>query len=121
MTSRDFCYWLQGFFELASPIAINSDQLKTIKNHLKLVEVHEGFTSGTFPALLNILLSFNEDVEELSPSQTTIITGNLASYFKHVIDPQLDGGNAKTSEKYQNIHDEGFSHLKPSKTTVYRC
>lgn len=43
MTSKDFCYWLQGFFELSSgtPHALTPEQVQTIKNHLKLVFLHE--------------------------------------------------------------------------------
>lgn len=41
MSHRDFCYWLQGFFELQdnseSPATLTQYQIETIKNHLKLV------------------------------------------------------------------------------------
>ena len=47
MTSRDFCYWLQGFFEISE---LNNDPKKTeltleqvecIKKHLNMVFYHE--------------------------------------------------------------------------------
>ena len=59
MTSRDFCYWLQGFFEIAElgrksipdpkysgssftpAIEINPEQLQEIRRHLRMVFVHE--------------------------------------------------------------------------------
>jgi len=44
MNSRDFCFWLQGFFELREPGGFNqitSDQAKLIQDHLALVFVHE--------------------------------------------------------------------------------
>ena len=42
MTSKDFCYFLQGFFELSeSNQALTVEQIKTIKNHLKLVFLYE--------------------------------------------------------------------------------
>lgn len=42
MTSRDFCFWLQGFFELqGTNQAITPEQVQIIKNHLKLVFIHE--------------------------------------------------------------------------------
>ena len=41
MTSRDFCYWLQGFFEVTDPAAINNEQTDMIKRHLNLVFKHE--------------------------------------------------------------------------------
>jgi hypothetical protein len=42
MTSKDFAYWLQGFFELSDANApLTEKQVQTIKNHLKLVFLHE--------------------------------------------------------------------------------
>jgi len=39
MKSRDFCYWLQGFFEISNTKIeeLNEEQLSMIKEHLKLV------------------------------------------------------------------------------------
>lgn len=47
MTSRDFCYWLQGYFEIlgAAPDDIVGNlcekRVETIKNHLAMVFKHE--------------------------------------------------------------------------------
>lgn len=41
MTSRDFAFWLQGFFEIASPDRITYEQTEMIKRHLALVFIHE--------------------------------------------------------------------------------
>lgn len=47
MTSRDFCYWLQGFFEIPSggyghsSIRISAEEVKVIKRHLAMVFKHE--------------------------------------------------------------------------------
>jgi hypothetical protein len=46
MKARDFCYWLQGFFELngigdSLNESLNADQIKAIRNHLNLVFLHE--------------------------------------------------------------------------------
>lgn len=45
MTSRDFCFWLQGFFEIgdsgATCQSLNADQITTIRRHLALVFKHE--------------------------------------------------------------------------------
>lgn len=42
MTSRDFCYWLQGYFELDGNIGeIGPETTKKIKNHLAMVFKHE--------------------------------------------------------------------------------
>lgn len=45
MTSRDFCYWLQGWFELNSTIdhreGASKETLAMIERHLALVFKHE--------------------------------------------------------------------------------
>lgn len=41
MYSQDFCYWLQGYFEISGAKEINEDQIEIIKNHLNLVFKHE--------------------------------------------------------------------------------
>jgi len=41
MTSRDFAFWLQGFFEVADPVDITITQTEMIKSHLALVFKHE--------------------------------------------------------------------------------
>ena len=51
MTSRDFCYWLQGFFEIAhsgpvppepqSRYNLRDYQIEMIRNHLAMVFKHE--------------------------------------------------------------------------------
>lgn len=41
MKSRDFAYWLQGYFELAPAGPLSAEQAECIKRHLALVFVHE--------------------------------------------------------------------------------
>lgn len=46
MTSRDFCYWLQGYFEVAErggsrPEALSPSQVEAVKAHLAMVFKHE--------------------------------------------------------------------------------
>lgn len=41
MTTRDFCYWLQGFFEVSDTKDINAKQTEIIQRHLNLVFVHD--------------------------------------------------------------------------------
>ncbi len=51
MTSRDFCYWLQGYFEINAAkfdnsrsfpdAALNDNQINNIRKHLDLVFKHE--------------------------------------------------------------------------------
>ena len=41
MTSKDFAFWLQGFFELSETDELTPRQTEIIKNHLKLVFYYE--------------------------------------------------------------------------------
>lgn len=37
MTPENFCYWLQGLFELTDSDTLSTQQIQIIKNHLQLV------------------------------------------------------------------------------------
>lgn len=37
MTAIEFCYWLRGHLELASPTVLNEQQLTIVNDHLDLV------------------------------------------------------------------------------------
>lgn len=43
MTSRDFAYWLQGFFEVSgtNALTMNAEQVAIVKQHLNMVFAHE--------------------------------------------------------------------------------
>lgn len=41
MTSRDFVFWLQGFFEISGSKEITAEQAVIIRNHLNMVFRHE--------------------------------------------------------------------------------
>jgi hypothetical protein len=41
MTSRDFVYWLQGYFEISNATTIGEGETEVIKRHLNLVFKHE--------------------------------------------------------------------------------
>ena len=51
MTSREFCYWLQGFFEIRGELqdgrGLDEKQVAIIKKHLDMVFVHE--IDGSYP------------------------------------------------------------------------
>lgn len=63
MTARDFCFWLQGMFELADADqnkkqlaeSLSAQQVQTIKNHLSMVFKHEIDPSMGSPAHQQVL------------------------------------------------------------------
>ncbi|UTU07818.1 hypothetical protein CcrC1_gp132 [Caulobacter phage C1] len=59
MKSRDFCYWLQGLFELQNPVVINETQTRLIKAHLNMVFTHE--IDPSFPAAQQAALNADHE------------------------------------------------------------
>ena len=41
MKTTEFCYWLQGMFELNNPVTLNEQQTQIIKQHLAMVFIHD--------------------------------------------------------------------------------
>lgn len=43
MTARDFCYWLQGYFEVTGDRydELSPDRVEVVKKHLALVFAHD--------------------------------------------------------------------------------
>lgn len=56
MTARDFCYWLQGFFELSGgKPTLTAEQADLIRRHLSLVFAHDIDPKAGGPAVQNAL------------------------------------------------------------------
>lgn len=63
MQSRDFAFWLQGFFEISQPEIIGKKETEMIKNHLALVFKHEidpSMGDETHQQILNEIHSNNK-------------------------------------------------------------
>lgn len=41
MKATEFCYWLQGMFELANPATLDAEQTDLIKRHLAMAFLHD--------------------------------------------------------------------------------
>lgn len=41
MTTRDFVYWLQGYFEISDTKTMTEREIGVVKNHLNLVFKHD--------------------------------------------------------------------------------
>lgn len=52
MNAQEFCYWLQGFFELSDTCSLSPKQVEMIRKHLSLVfiDVTSGDREGPFAA-----------------------------------------------------------------------
>ena len=71
MTSRDFCYWLQGIFEVANPTTLNETQVKQIKDHLNLVFYHEIDPNTYKPENQNTAQAIHDGVKLVSVPMET--------------------------------------------------
>lgn len=86
MTNKEFCYWLQGYFELDGSIeSLSEAQLIIIKNHINLVKAND--------KILGEFTSWLEGAIDISESPTTrakltkLAQSKLSSVFEHTIDP----------------------------------
>jgi hypothetical protein len=61
MTPENFCYWLQGFFELENPAALSVQQVQQIKDHLQLVFRKETPT----------YISVDEEIRKMKAAKTS--------------------------------------------------
>jgi len=100
MLNKEFCYWLQGFFEIGgrpSWRALQPFQVIIIQNHLALTKEVEGLTPGGFCVWLEMALR----TQKIDQHLTTDIRGNLNAVFQHDIDNTYPGDPARL----QAIHD----------------
>jgi hypothetical protein len=104
MTSRDFCYWLQGFMELREGGPISSAQADMIRRHLALVFIHE--IDPSFPAAQQEALS-----EAHAPPLPTSPEEAKPTKKKHPIE------TLKGSKASQPI----IGGVSPDEQTLYRC
>lgn len=74
MTSRDFCFWLQGHFEISGAAKLDETQTATVKRHLSMVFKHEIDPSLPDPT---------GELQAIHDGPTPHIPHNL---------PRLDGG-----------------------------
>jgi len=83
MTARDFCYWLQGYFELTGFDTLNEVQVKQVKAHLGMVFRHEIDPSFGPPVVVAELTKIHESSKAPSLSDIVGVLG------------KSDGGGAK--------------------------
>jgi hypothetical protein len=99
MTNQEFCYWLQGFFELrAENDALTATQVECIRRHTDLVKESLGKPG---PAVLAIraLLPYAERSDDITRAVQSI----LSDVFEHVIDPQA----GEASPHLSHVHNPG--------------
>lgn len=106
MNAVEFCYWLQGYFELReSDRPLSDKQIKIIAVHLRMVDLHDksdGRSRQFCQYLSNAVSAFGE--VQLSASQTQQVRKLLSEVFVHEIDPSYPSDEI---EELQKIHNGG--------------
>lgn len=106
MKAVEFCYWLQGLFELADPMIITSKQEACVRAHLDLVKRVEPDHDNLFVAWLDGVVDTKIDGHMLTERDTAKIKRHLAQQFQHAIDPSYQGDKADL----QSTHDGAYAH-----------
>lgn len=75
MTSRDFCYWLQGVFEVGEVKALDERQTDLVRRHLALVFAHEIDPSAGGPAEQATLNAIHQGLKDQKKSEPPKIGG----------------------------------------------
>lgn len=90
MKARDFCYWLQGAFEVHGTLEFSPDQMQAIKNHLNMVFKHEIDPSN----------GSEEHNKELNQIHTQPAPGSASGQWPH---PYVGGTQAKPILDYTTV------------------
>jgi hypothetical protein len=78
MTSRDFCFWLQGYFECGVPVRLSERETEMVKRHLALVFKHE--IDPSMPDPTGILQATHDGKESPLNWPTDGTAGNPVTY-----------------------------------------
>lgn len=120
MKAVEFCYWLQGLFEICDadgdfcPDSFGFGATKCIKAHLALVAQVDPLHRNAFVLWLDMHM---KERELVGPDDVRVIRETLAAQFKHDIDPSY-AGDAK---KLQQIHDGPKIGGVGPDGQLYRC
>jgi len=99
MTPENFCYWLQGVFEVSNPQEMNKTQLDVIKEHLQLV-----FTKVTTHFVCDVNIDRDkilQDVKTLTKEEIDNLINK--KYLKEIENtPYCKSGNI-AYESYDSI------------------
>lgn len=87
MKAIEFCYWLQGLFEIHDVAELNAKQVNLINKHLEMVFVHEKEQSKHLDFCKNLsgYIKFS-NMTILNMSVTNRVKNALNDLFEHVIE-----------------------------------
>lgn len=122
MQARDFCFWLQGYFELTGATnGLDANQTTTVRSHLALVFAHDkqaGTLAGEFCAGLKGHFEMNPEQTTLNNLKLCTMREALGKVFQHEIDPTM--GSKAHQTKLNDIHTPARPPLRPGEILM-RC
>jgi len=120
MTPRDFCYWLQGYFELSGKDLkeLNDEQIGIISSHLQMVFAYNTDPKGEGTDFCYIMLGYLQ-INRKRKFDVKYIQSELNKCFKHEIDPIY--GDESMQNQLNDIHP--VQHIVDGKLqdTLMRC
>ncbi len=102
MTNQDFCYWLQGYFEISREPNLTKDKILIIQAALKSITEPFGYFTQWLSKVISFLATVNYKQELLIYFLPDIIS-ELNAIFIHVIDTSYD--MSISLEEAKRIHD----------------
>lgn len=82
MNNFNFCYWLQGYFELSESNSVPKETVSVIQEHLAIVQPKNGVFCSWLEGYLDMV-----GVDAWSEEVTKKIRAKLSNEFLTLIDP----------------------------------
>lgn len=76
MKATEFCFWLQGLFELTDTKSLNEDQTEKIRRHLNLVFLHDIDPKAGDQSVQDMLNQIHSGKPPLKPGGGGVIPGS---------------------------------------------
>jgi hypothetical protein len=105
VTAQEFCYWLQGYYELSGSELLTKKQAVIIKAHLDMVALHEKGDGRSVQFCQELLSLFAPKFGVMVPVPETIcgaIRQRLSEVFLHEIDPSYP---VEEQEALMDLHE----------------
>ncbi len=103
-TNKEFCYWLQGYFEISHTPVITSYIVDSIELELNSISEPLGLYTSWLKKVVDFINKKNNHSMVIKHYESAI-KNNLNNIFKHVIDNSYDTPHSQ--ETLDNIHING--------------
>lgn len=120
MKAVEFCYWLQGLFEINHINELNHKQVVLIEKHLNMVFVHEKDPSKYLDFCKNLAgyIKFSL-AKEIDQFVTSRVKGELNDLFEHVIEKENSIEN--NMQSMTSYHKPGMQLHSSEISETVRC